>query len=55
MFDLRVDEAVALLKPSLALFHAVLRVNAKLPGWELSVKPSAEFPNAMLLVTTWFA
>jgi hypothetical protein len=54
-FPLSVATAVLNLKPTLALFHAVLRLSVKSPVCELSVKPSLEFPKAMQLVMTWLA
>jgi hypothetical protein len=54
-FPLSVATAVLNLKPTLALFHAVLRLSVKSPVCELSVKPSLTFPKAMQLVMTWFA
>lgn len=55
MLALRVDVAVAILKPESPFFQAVLRVKTKLPGWLLSVKPLAALEKAMQLVITWLA
>lgn len=41
--------------PTPPFLYAVLRVKVNSPGCLLSVKPLAELPKAMLLVTTWLA